>query len=144
MEDGGDSLGTVPLSAVNAGAFDVGLAPIVDGGEIFFPKRPCAALAGAHRIHLAAAGMFVFTWQKNAVFAGFFLNEGLPQSHAPAVAGFEVLDRYAQMVGHGLNFVVVDPDIAFIRAGAATAALLTLKGQTILPPGFIFHINAIG
>ena len=125
------------LAAVDAAAFFSGAIPGVGIEQIAVPERPCAALVGADGVNftgLAAIDKF----EKNAVVDRPLLNDGDAGAYAKEILSRQFIIANLEIIGDKAYFILCNPDISFIRAGAAFSALAALKMQAADIPGGFF------
>lgn len=109
------------------------MVPVGWAGKVARPERPGTALAGADRINCASF-LAVFLFQKNAVFVNRLLDNGRLEAEPFGVFSPDVLDRHFQKLGQKLQFLLINPDNAFVRAAAAVAAAGAFKVQSAYIP----------
>ena len=136
----------VEFSPVYAGAFCGGGIPGVGCFEVFGPEWPGSALVGSYGID-GAAFLVVDFGEEDAIFIfGFFDDCG---SKAYTFEKFlaELIGIHFKVFGEQFDFRFCNPDIAFVGACAAVAALETLKVQARDIPGcvaFFFRHDHFG
>ena len=133
VADGFDGRLCVPVALIDTGAGFCRFAPGGTGAEVLFPEGPNAALQRTLRIDRTNGLTLSVFLQENAVFAGLFFEEAVPEPNTVRIFSFELVRSDIQTVSHTSDFVFIGPDVSFAGPGAAATALSTGKGQ----PGFI-------
>jgi hypothetical protein len=111
------------------------LLPCLRRFDVRVPERPGAALARPGVVNLAFA---TFGIEENAIAVVVF-EQAFTRTDSANVAGLEIVSGQAHCFGQGRYFLVVHPHIARC-AGAAIAALGTLKSQSVLEPRASRHV----
>ncbi len=116
-------------AAIDTAAF---LGCLVPGGwafQIVLPKRPHSALAWTDRVNHTSF-LAIALLQKYAIFSAWLFNNRCPKPDTLEILLAHLPGFNLQEISDEFNLRRSYPDITFIRPGAASAALHTLKMQT--------------